>query len=100
MHHADTRTFLKYYLDRRIDKNLPAIIRGLNPDDDIMHAACRMRRTIGPDRPQELTTAQASSVNEWPVIYALIPRHDAIRQQLSRPLSHHRGVRNTKAIKS
>ncbi|CEO59611.1 hypothetical protein PMG11_04283 [Penicillium brasilianum] len=91
MHHADTRTFLKYYLDRRIDKNLPAIIRGLNPDDDIMHAACRMSRTIDPDRPQELTTAQASSVNEWPEITALIQRRDAIRQQLNRPLSQHRG---------
>jgi hypothetical protein len=91
MHHADTRTFLKYYLDRRIDKNLPAIIRGLNPDDDIMHAACRMSRTIDPDRPQELTTAQASSVNEWPEISALIQRRDALRRQLSRPLSQHRG---------
>lgn len=30
MHHADTRTFLRYYLSRRINKNLPAIIRGLN----------------------------------------------------------------------
>lgn len=26
MHYADTRTFLIYYLDRRIDKNLLAII--------------------------------------------------------------------------
>ncbi|KAJ5248104.1 hypothetical protein N7524_012064 [Penicillium chrysogenum] len=91
MHHADSRTFLKYYLDRRIDKNLPAIIRGLNPDDDIMHAACRMSRTIDPDRPQELTTAQASSVNEWPEISVLIQRRDALRQQLGRPLSQHRG---------
>lgn len=91
MHHADSRTFLKYYLDRRIDKNLPAIIRGLNPDDDIMHAACRMSRTIDPDRPKELTTAQASSVNEWPEISVLIQRRDALRQQLGRPLSQHRG---------
>ncbi|CAG8036080.1 unnamed protein product [Penicillium olsonii] len=90
MHHADSRTFLKYYLDRRIDKNLPAIIRGLNPDDDIMHAACRVSRTIDPDRPQELTTGQASSVNVWPEISVLIQRRDALRQQLGRPLSQHR----------
>jgi hypothetical protein len=64
IYHADTRTFLKYYLDRRIDKNLPAIIRGLNLDNNIIYAACRMSRTIDPDRPQELTTAQSISVNE------------------------------------
>lgn len=57
IHLADTRTFLKYYLDRRIDKNLPAIIRGLNPDNDIIYIAYRINRTINPDRPQELTTA-------------------------------------------
>jgi hypothetical protein len=79
MHHADTRTFLKYYLDRRIDKNLPTIIRGLNPDNDIMHTAYRMSRTIDPNRPQELTTAQASSVNKWPKISALIQRRHALR---------------------
>ncbi|KAJ5438288.1 uncharacterized protein N7458_009286, partial [Penicillium daleae] len=27
IYYADTRTFLKYYLDRRIDKNIPTIIR-------------------------------------------------------------------------
>jgi hypothetical protein len=42
MHHADTRIFLCYYLSRKINKNLPAIIRGLNLEDDIMRAACRM----------------------------------------------------------
>ena len=51
MHHADTRTFLKFYLSRRISKNLPAIIRGLDPEEDIIRAACRMSRTIDPDRP-------------------------------------------------
>ena len=92
MHHADTRTFLKYYLDRRIDKNLPALIRGLNPDDDIMHAACRMSRTIDPDRPQDLTTTQSSSVNQWPEVLDLVRRRDELRQQLGRPLSRHRGT--------
>lgn len=92
MHHADTRTFLKYYLDRRIDKNLPAIIRGLNPEDDIMRAACRMSRTIDPKRPQELTTMQSSSVNQQPEILALVRRRDDFRQQLGRPLSRHHGT--------
>ncbi|KAJ5982414.1 hypothetical protein N7451_012514 [Penicillium sp. IBT 35674x] len=43
--------FLKSYLSRRISKNLPAIIRGLDPEEHIMRAACRMSRTIDPDRP-------------------------------------------------
>ncbi|KAI3226235.1 hypothetical protein DTO012A9_9396 [Penicillium roqueforti] len=92
MHHADTRTFLKYYLDRRIDKNLPALIRGLNPDEDIMHAACRMSRTIDPNRPQDLTTVQSSSVNQRPEILSLVQRRDELRQKLGRPLSRHRGT--------
>ncbi|KAJ5462508.1 hypothetical protein N7475_007452 [Penicillium sp. IBT 31633x] len=39
IYYADSRTFLKYYLDRRINKNLPTIIRGLNPDNDIIYIA-------------------------------------------------------------
>jgi hypothetical protein len=50
-----------------------------------------MSRSIDPDCPQELTTAQASSVNEWPEIAVLIQRRDTRRQQLGRPLSQHRG---------
>ncbi|KAJ5463434.1 hypothetical protein N7475_008378 [Penicillium sp. IBT 31633x] len=51
IHYAYTRTFLKYYLDRRIDKNLPALIRGLNLDEDIIYVACRISRTIDLNRP-------------------------------------------------
>lgn len=91
MHHADTCTFLKYYLDWRIDKNLPAIIRGLNPDDDIMHAACQISQTIEPDCPQELTTTQSSSVNKWPEISVRIQHCDELCQQLGHLLSQHQG---------
>ena len=90
MHHADTRTFLKFYLSRRISKNLPAIIRGLDPEEDIMRAACRMSRTIDPDRPQELTTEQSCSVNQEPEIVSLMRRRDEIRRSLERPLSKHK----------
>lgn len=86
MHYSDTRTFLKHYLDRRIDKNLPTLIRGLNQDEDIIHAACRISRTIDPNRPQDLTTVQSSSVNQRPEILALVQRRDELRQQLGRPL--------------
>lgn len=92
MHHADTRTFLRYYLSRRINKNLPAIIRGLNLEDDIMRAACRMSRSIDPNRPQELTTAQSSSVNQDPEIVDLVRRRDALSRQMGRPLSNHYGT--------
>ncbi|KAJ5491570.1 hypothetical protein N7539_003137 [Penicillium diatomitis] len=50
IHYADTRIFLKYYLDRRINKNLPTIIRGLDPDNNIIYIAYRISRTINPDR--------------------------------------------------
>lgn len=92
MHHADTRTFLKFYLSRRISKNLPAIIRGLDPEEDIMRAAYRMSRTIDPHRPQELTTEQSSSVNQQLEIAGLIRRRDDISRSLGRPLSKHRGT--------
>lgn len=92
MHHADTRTFLKFYLSRRISKNLPAIIRGLDPEEDIMRAACRMSRTIDPDRPQWLTTEQSTSVNRLPGIEALINQRDEISYSLERPLSKHKGT--------
>ncbi|KAJ5938275.1 hypothetical protein N7466_001409 [Penicillium verhagenii] len=92
MHHADTRTFLKFYLSRKISKNLPAIIRGLDPEEDIMRAACRMSRTIDPRRPQELTTEQSRSVNQQREILDLIRRRDEISRSLERPLSKHKGT--------
>ncbi|KAL5333506.1 hypothetical protein BJX70DRAFT_392131 [Aspergillus crustosus] len=36
MYHADTHTFLYYYLSRRINKNLPVIICGLDPEDNLI----------------------------------------------------------------
>lgn len=91
MHHADTRTFLKYYLDRRIDKSLPAIIRGLDPEDDIMRASCRMSRTIDPKRSQHLTAAQSSSVSQNPEILDSIRRRDELRRQLGCLVVRHMG---------
>lgn len=51
IYYSDTRTFLKYYLDRRINKNLPTLIRSLNLDKDIIYIAYRISRTIDPNRP-------------------------------------------------
>lgn len=57
-----------------------------------MRAACRMSRTIDPNRPQELTTEQSSSVNHQPEIADLIRRRDDISHDLGRPLSRHKGT--------
>ncbi|KAJ5259331.1 hypothetical protein N7478_012312 [Penicillium angulare] len=92
MHHADTHTFLKFYLSRRISKNLPAIIRGLDPEEDIIRAAYRISHTIDPDRPQWLTTEQSTSINRLPEIEALINQQDKISRSLERPLSKHKGT--------
>jgi hypothetical protein len=92
MHHADTRTFLKFYLSRRISKNLPAIIRGLDPEDDIMRAACRMSRTIDPNRPQRLTTEQSFSLNHLTVVKKLIRQRDEIVRSFQGPPSKHKGT--------
>ncbi|KAJ5974897.1 hypothetical protein N7481_008604 [Penicillium waksmanii] len=96
MHHADTRTFLKFYLSRRISKNLPAIIRGLDPEDDIMRAACRMSRTIDPNRPRRLTTKQSFSLNQLPVIVELKRQRDEIVQSVDGPISKHKGTKYEK----
>ncbi|KAF2184210.1 hypothetical protein K469DRAFT_689528 [Zopfia rhizophila CBS 207.26] len=50
MQHADTRTFLRHYLSRRVTADTQAIIHGVAPQDDIMQAACRMSRWINPER--------------------------------------------------
>ncbi|KAJ6166764.1 hypothetical protein N7470_002211 [Penicillium chermesinum] len=73
MHHADTRTFLRYYLSRRINKNLPVITCGLNPEDDIMRIDYR---TI-------------VLVNQNPEIADLIRRRDELSRQMGRPLSNY-----------
>ena len=54
-----------------------------------MRAACQMNRTIDPNRPRELTTAQSSSVNQQPEIVDLVRRRDGLGRQMGRPLSKH-----------
>ncbi|KAL9633054.1 MAG: hypothetical protein Q9204_003553 [Flavoplaca sp. TL-2023a] len=75
--HADTRTFLRHYLSRQVTADTLAIVRGLEPQDVVMHAACRMSRSIDPQRLRKLTRAQALSVNEDPDVRSLV-QHRAI----------------------
>lgn len=57
-----------------------------------MNAACRMLRTVNPRRPQELTTAQSSSVNKLPHIQDLIQKRDRLSRRLGRPIERHKGT--------
>lgn len=100
MQHADTRTFLKYYLSRMVDVDLPGILREQDPQQrelvapqkDMMRAACCLSRTIDPNRPIELTTAQSSSVNELPAIQEVICKRNKLSRRLGKPLSRHKGT--------
>ncbi|OJD10483.1 hypothetical protein AJ78_08521 [Emergomyces pasteurianus Ep9510] len=46
--HSDPRTFLKYYLHRKVDKDVRAIVQGLDLQKHIMRAACRMLCSVNP----------------------------------------------------
>ncbi|EGC46846.1 C2H2 finger domain-containing protein [Histoplasma capsulatum var. duboisii H88] len=90
--HSDPRTFLKYYLHRKVDKDVRAIVQGLDPQEHIMRAACRMLRSVNPRRPQELTTEQSRSVNRQPHIQELIQKRDLLSGRLGRPLKKQKGT--------
>ncbi|KKZ60871.1 hypothetical protein EMCG_04462 [[Emmonsia] crescens] len=76
--HSDPKTFLKYYLHRKVDKDVRAIVQGLDPQKQIIRAACRMIRAVNPRRLQELTTKESSSVNQQPHIKELIEKRDCL----------------------
>jgi hypothetical protein len=84
MQHADTRTFLKHYLSRRVTVDTQAIVRGLDPQNALMRAACRMSRSIDPRRPQELTNEQSLSVNLSPRICGLLQAREKLKCKLKR----------------
>jgi hypothetical protein len=79
MQHADMRTFINHYLSRRVTADTAAIVRGREPQYELMRAACRMSRWIHPDRPQELTDKETLSVNEDPRISQLLARRTELK---------------------
>src|SRR5579871_4625655 len=89
MKHADIRTFLRYYLPRRVTADTAAIVRGLDPQVSVMRSACNMSRWIDPDRPWGLTAEQAESVNNDPVIRSLIQQRERFRQRLKQKATEH-----------
>jgi hypothetical protein len=69
-------TFIRHYLLRRITADTAAIVRGLEPQHDMMQAICRMTWWIDPDCPQELTLEQSQSVNQHPCLCQLIVQQE------------------------
>ncbi|OJD28093.1 hypothetical protein ACJ73_00490 [Blastomyces percursus] len=90
--HSDPCTFIKYYLHRKVTKDIRSIVQGLDPQEHIMNAALRMLLSVDPRRPQELTTAQSRSVNRQPHIQELIRKRDMLSRRLGRPLKRHKGT--------
>jgi hypothetical protein len=81
---ADTRTFLTHYLPRRVTADTQAIVRGLEPQQDMMRAICRMSRSIDPRRTRKLTTLQSWSVNSNGRIQDLIKSRGFLKRRLGR----------------
>jgi hypothetical protein len=78
MKHADTSVFLNHYLSRRITTDTQAIVRGTAPQEDIMKAACRMSRSIDPNRPWRLTPEQSQSIDSNPQIQKLLRKREVL----------------------
>lgn len=82
MKHTDIRTFLNHYLPRRIGVDMQALMRGLDPDSELMRAVTRMGRWMDPRRPRELTDEQKASVEEEPELIKAIEKRDSLAMEL------------------
>jgi hypothetical protein len=80
MQHANMATYIKHYQSRRVTADTRAIVSGMEPQHDLMRAACRMLRWIDPDRPQELTDEQSRSVNQHPAVSELVRQRADLKQ--------------------
>ncbi|KAF2177817.1 hypothetical protein K469DRAFT_742362 [Zopfia rhizophila CBS 207.26] len=89
MGHADIRTFLKHYLSRRVTVDTQAVVRGIQPQDALMQAACTMSRTIDPRRPWRLTTEESASVNDYPTIRSLLNQREQLKRRLGKGATKH-----------
>jgi hypothetical protein len=89
MQHADMRTFVNHYISRRVTVDTAAIVRGREPQYELMRAACRMSRWINPDRPQELTDKETSSIDKDPDICQLLARRSMLKD-------HYKGMATKK----
>lgn len=84
MGHASIGVFLRHYLSRRVTVDTQAVVRGIQPQDALMRAACTMSRSIDPRRPRRLTSAESASVNDDPTIRLLLDRREELKRSLNR----------------
>ncbi|KAF1964005.1 hypothetical protein BU23DRAFT_521662, partial [Bimuria novae-zelandiae CBS 107.79] len=82
MGHANIRTFLKHYLSRRVTVDTQAVVRGIQPQDALMRAACTMSRSIDARRPRSLTPEQSASVNDDPIVRSLLAQREQLKRSL------------------
>jgi hypothetical protein len=74
LQHANISTFLKHYLDRRINIDVAKIYRGMKPEKELMRFACSMSRSIDPRRPRFLNEEQKAMLKTLPCIVKLEER--------------------------
>ncbi|KAF2875770.1 hypothetical protein BDV95DRAFT_626203 [Massariosphaeria phaeospora] len=90
MGHADIRTFVKHYLSRRITVDTQAVVRGIQPQNALMRAACTMSRSIDARRPRHLTREQSASVDDDPTVCSLLAQRERFKQRLRNATKHPR----------
>jgi hypothetical protein len=71
MDHANSDPLQKHYLGHNIDRDLWALLRGLQPQHALTKQACSIGYSISKRRPIGLTGEQSASVNTHPSIRAL-----------------------------
>lgn len=81
--HASTQTFLKHYLDLRVNVDIAKVYRHMKPENKLMGFACSMSRSIDPRRPWFLNPEQSKSVNNLPQILKLQKRVDRLSGALA-----------------
>ena len=82
MKHRDSRVFLNHYLPRRVDVDMQALMRGLEPNSELMRAVTRMGRWMDPRRPRELTDEQKASVEDEPELIKAVEKRDRLALEL------------------
>jgi hypothetical protein len=92
MKHADIRTFLDHYLPQRVDTDMVGLMRGFDPDSEMMRAVTRMSRWIDTRRPRGLTDEQKESVEQDPELQKAINERDAMKQRLGGSAKSHVGM--------
>jgi hypothetical protein len=79
--YASISTFVKHYLSRRITVDTQAVVRGIELQVALMRAVCTISRSINCCCPRQLTAEQSSSVNNLPVLRALLNCRTSLKKR-------------------